>query len=193
MRRIALLLLLVTSACASLTTGRPTTAELTARAWHTTLERARTASDSGRHAEADALLASFASEHVGSPEANETLYWRGLFRLDPANRTHDVADALAMLNAYLVAPATDSTAQAHRTEATILRRTALELERLHRAVATATAAAEAASRNAAAAAAAPRPADTSAKDEEITRLKKELEAATDELNRIKRRLSPGRP
>lgn len=192
MRRLALILLLGASACASLATGRPSAAEVTARAWRTTLDHARAASDSGRHAEADRLLATFAAEHAGSPEASETLYWRGVYRLDPANRTHGIPDALEMLNAYLVAPATDSAAQAHRSEATILRRTALELERLQRAVATATAAAETASRNAATAAAATRPADTS-KDEEIARLRKELEAANDELSRIKRRLSPGRP
>lgn len=166
----------------------PSATELTRQEWDRARADARAAVEGDRHARADTLLAAFAAQHPGTPEATETLYWRGVYRLDPANRTHSPADAIAMLDAYLAAFPADS-ADRFRAEAVVLRRTAASVDRLSKAVATA-AAATVASRPAGTEGA--RPAEPS-KDEEIARLKSELEKATDELNRIKRRLSAPRP
>ncbi|HYD51605.1 MAG TPA: hypothetical protein VEA99_03215 [Gemmatimonadaceae bacterium] len=186
MRRVALVALLFTSACAQLFARGPSPAELTQVEWERTLVQARVYADSARHVDADRLLATFAAQYAGTPQANETLYWRGVYRLDPANRTHRVADALEMLNAYL-ATRPDSANPRYQWEAAVLRRTALEIDRLNRAVVAANSATEAASRSAAPAATA-RPSADGSKDEEIARLRRELDSARDELNRIKRRL-----
>ena len=191
MRRLALATLLLLGGCATLGTRRADPAAARRVEWLRTLEQARVWTDSARHVDADRLLATFAAQYAGTPEANETLYWRGVYRLDPANRTHTSGDALEILNAYLASPPADSGHAVMHAEARVLRRTALELQRLQRALSTANAATDAARASSSAnVPTTPRPAESTAKDEEIARLKEELRKQTDELERIKNRLRP---
>lgn len=180
--------LLATAACAPLRRS-PTAAELTVREWSQALADARVAAESGKHADADRVLATFASRHPGTPQAMETLYWRGLYRLDAANRVHTATDALAMLDAYLLARPADTTVYPFRHEVVVLRRVAAATEQLGRALASA-------QRERAASPpppADPRPVDVAARDQEIQRLRDELTATKAELDRIKRRLATPRP
>jgi hypothetical protein len=184
MRAAALLILSGLAACSPMRRG-PSPDVLIAQEWAVSLESARSYADSGRHEDADRLLAAFAAQHPGTPYATETLYWRGVYRLDPSNKLHTAAEAAQMLDAYLAAR--PNATNGYQAEATVLRRMATQVEQLGRAVTAANAAAEAARQTPATAPEA-KPADTS-KDQEIARLKSELEKTTDELNRIKKRLS----
>lgn len=190
---LGLALLLVTGACSRLHRA-PSPETVREREWTQTLADARAASEGGRHVDADRQLAAFASRYPGTPEATETLYWRGLYRLDAANRTHTAADALQLLDAYLAARPADTLGYPFRPEAMVLRRIAAQTDQLGRALASARSDAAAAARaNAPAPARDPSTADVAAKDAEIERLKEELRKANDELDRIKTRLQRRRP
>ena len=145
------------------------------REWPTTLQRAQAAAEAGRFDAADSALAEFSARHPSSPEANETLFWRALFRLDPANPAASASDAVTDLTAYLASPGRHQ----HLVEARALRRAALLADSL--------AGAPARRAEAGAASAA------TDKDTEIARLREELKKATEELERIKRRLSTPTP
>jgi chaperonin cofactor prefoldin len=154
-----------------------------ARDWVTTLTIAKTAAAEGRFNDADRTLYDFARQYGSAPEAHEVTYWRAVFKLDPANRGGSTRTAIEQLDAYLA----DSTNATHRTEAALLRRVALELDSLQqpRPVATTTELVE------------PDHTDDSARaaqreqalQTEIQRLKDQLDKATAELDRIKRRLT----
>lgn len=186
-RRLAALGLLALGACAPIRRG-PSATELTQREWTQALADARVAAESGKHADTDRVLATFASRHPGTPQATETLYWRGLYRLDAANRVHTATDALAMLDAYLLARP-DTSVQPFRHEVVVLRRVAAATEQLGRALATAQRERTAAPPPPAD----PRPVDVAARDQEIARLRDELARTQAELERIKRRLATPRP
>ena len=145
------------------------------REWPSTLQRAQAAAEVGRFDAADSALAEFSARHPSSPEANETLFWRALFRLDPANPQSSASDAATDLTAYLARAGRHQ----HLVEARALRRAALLADSL--------AGAPARRAEAGAASAA------TDKDAEIARLKEELKKATEELERIKRRLSTPTP
>ncbi|HEY2852415.1 MAG TPA: hypothetical protein VGJ18_06180 [Gemmatimonadaceae bacterium] len=180
MRRTRLLVVLAAIGCA---TGKnasvPATGE---RDWGTTLAKAEIAVSERRYADADRLLAEFANQNPASDGAVESLYWRGLIELEPANHDGAPSTAAALFEAYNKAEGP----LPHRIEADILRHLALHLESSAQpAVATA---APAATPSTSA------PADIKAKDTEIQRLKDELAKANDELERIKRRLTaPTKP
>ena len=172
MRRLTLLLaatfLLGTSACIHKPSFMRPAAE---RDWPATYLAAQGAADRGSYADADKTLADFAAAHPGSPQALETTYWRAVYKLDPANKDASTKDAIAGLDRYLATP--DGT---HRGEATTLRRIAVQLSSLDRALS------------------APTGDDTAAsRDEEVKKLKDELQATKDELERIKRRLAAPKP
>ncbi|HWE42337.1 MAG TPA: hypothetical protein VG432_07525 [Gemmatimonadaceae bacterium] len=141
------------------------------RDWPAAYLAAQTAADRGAYAEADRTLADFASSHPGSAQATESGYWRAVYKLDPANKDASTRDAIAGLDRYLAAP--DGT---HRGEATTLRRIAVQLQSLDRAL-SATKADEGAA----------------ARDEEVKKLRDELQATKEELERIKRRLAAPKP
>ncbi len=124
----------------------------------------------GRYGVADKLLAEFATKYPASPEAVDAMYWRALYKLDPANQTGSPHDAAALLDGYLATPNAP-----RRTEAALLRRVAAALEVRQ-------------------AAAAVPPKTDQATTDELTRLKDELAKANAELERIKRRLAqPTKP
>ena len=142
------------------------------RDWPAAYLAAQSAADRGAYAEADKDLADFAASHANTPQALESGYWRAVYKLDPANKDASTKDAIAALDKYLGA----SPDGAHRGEATTLRRIAVQLQSLDRALS------------------AQKPDETAAtRDEDVKKLKDELQATKDELERIKRRLAAPKP
>ena len=141
------------------------------REWPAAYRAAQTAADRGAFGDADKTLAEFAASHANSPQALESGYWRAVYKLDPANKDASTKEAIAGLDRYLADP--DGT---HRGEATTLRRIATQLQSLDRAIN------------------APKADDAAAtRDEEVKKLRDELQATKDELERIKRRLAAPKP
>ena len=183
-RRIAVLGLLATNGCV---TGRVAPApEGPSNDWGQTLAQAVGAALQRRYADADRLLADYASRFPGTEGAAESAYWRGVIALEPANHDGSPQVAAALFDTY----AKSSGALPHRLEADILRHLALQL-------ATSTAAANSPGVQATSGTSSgsnDRSADVKARDAEIQRLKDELAKANDELERIKRRLTaPTKP
>jgi hypothetical protein len=147
--------------------------------------------DSGRYASADSALTAFRLRWPGTIAAAEVLYWRGLLRLDPVNPATSTRDGLADLEAYR----SGGPLHARSLEAHVLRRLVRQADSLR--------AASAYERSAAATspvAASPAAALPSAwrdtvrtRDEEIARMRAELETSQAELERLRRRLKPTRP
>ena len=98
------------------------------------------------------------------PSALESGYWRAVYKLDPGNKDANTREAITGLDRYLAAPDGN-----HRGEATTLRRLAGQLLSLDRAL--------------------NQKADEPARDEELKKLRDELQATKEELERIKRRLA----
>ena len=146
------------------------------RSWPATYLSAQGAADRGAYDDADKALADFAKSHPNTAQAAEAGYWRAVYKLDPANKGASTREAITALDAYLASANID-----HRGEATTLRRIAAQLLSLDRALAqkpdeSPSAAATAKSR-----------------DEEVQKLRDELQATKDELDRIKRRLAAPKP
>ena len=184
-RRIAVLGLLATNGCV---TGRVVPApEGPSNDWGQTLTQAVGAALQRRYADADRLLADYASRFPGTQGAAESAYWRGVIALEPANHDGSPQVAAALFDTY----AKSSGALPHRLEADILRHLALQLPTSSTMAASspgvqATSGTSSGSND--------RSADVKAKDAEIQRLKDELAKANDELERIKRRLTaPTKP
>ena len=142
------------------------------RDWPAAYLAAQGAADRGAFADADRTLGDFAAAHPNTPAALESGYWRAVYKLDPANKDASTRDAIAALDRYLAAPN-----GAHRGEATTLRRIAVQLSSLDRALS----------------AQKPDEATAASRDEEVKKLKDELQATKDELDRIKRRLAAPKP
>lgn len=174
-----LVLLLGASACAS----RPRWMQSKpARAWPETLASAQRAAAAGKYAEADRELERFSKEHGGTPQGDESVFWRALFMVDPANKDARAREAIPLLDLYL----TRSERPRH-AEALVLKRTAQAIDALARA---------AVDRQPVASlpAGTPRTApEDAARDEELVKLREELARTQDELERIKRRLAAPRP
>lgn len=179
MTRYAILFALALGGCV---TGRATLHGPDAkREWPSVLTRVEAAAGAGRYAEAERLLTDFAMRYPDTDEAQETAYWRGVFKLDPANRDGAPSIARMLLEGYLRAEG----ALQHRTEAEVLRQLAVRIETLS---------SMGASPGASPITTTDRPAELKAKDAEIQKLKEELAKANDELERIKRRLAqPAKP
>ena len=178
-RRSAIVGLLVAQGCISGRLGPGSVAN--APDWPQTLAQAEAAASERRYADADRLLANFATLHPGTEGAVESAYWRGVLALEPANQDASPQVAIAFFDTY----GKSSGALPHRLEADVLRHVAQKLLSLSTpTVATTTPSGATASA----------PADLKAKDAEIQRLKDELAKANDELDRIKKRLTaPTKP
>ena len=172
------------------------------RTWAATLTSAQVAVERGHYAVADSALADFAEGHVGTPEAAESDYWRGVFALDPRNPQQSGAAAVEALDAYFATAAP----RVHDTEAGVLRRTAQLLASLQTATQTATSTADAARTQAdsirvdANSARVARASRERSEDEAVQRLRDSLDkvvtqltATTQELERIKKRLGTPPP
>jgi hypothetical protein len=183
-------LLLNSAACISVTTPR-FLRPAPEREWKPTLEQAQSFAATGRAAEADALLATYAASYPATPGAREALYWRSLIQLQ-SGLVSENGPAM-MLNRYM----TERGAE-HAIEAATLYRVATRVDSLSRAanalttkvmisdgeVASAkdkTADAKADTKAAVA--------DTKDLDAENRKLRAELAAAREELERIKKRLA----
>jgi hypothetical protein len=163
--------------------ARSTAPELSA--WSATLDSARRLASDSQYAAADTLLAVFARGAPGTAEANEALFWHGVLLLAPANpggSTHAAAEAF---DGYLASDATE-----HRAEATALQRTTRAIDSLSR------------SRSLDSLPAlhlvmSDDSSKTSAREQEMAKLVKQLQDSlnktTAELDRIKKRLSTGKP
>lgn len=153
--------------------------------WAVTAAAAQRAVDAGEHPRADTMLVQFAEAHPQTPEALEAVYWRGVIALDPGNPAGSPALAGAAFDYYLGEPSA-----VRRAEVLVLRRLATRLELLND-LALALSLGE---RNTAAALATGRaPSSGDARDAEIARLKEELRKATEELDRIRKRVTQPPP
>ncbi len=144
----------------------------------TTMAQAAQEVGAGRYGVADRLLTDYSARYPSTSEAADALYWRALYRLDPANPNASPREAVQLLDSYI---ATNS--GTHKSDAQALRRVASALE----ARATASANSTTTSRIEA-----PKSEDKS-KDEELQRVREELAKANAELERIKRRLAQPKP
>lgn len=135
---------------------------------------------SGRDSSADSTLGEFADRHEGTPQARESLYWRGLYRLNPDNHAFTPRDALVVIDQYLAGGGD----QPRYDEALVLRNTAIALDIQRTPPAPEPIA--------------PAPVDTASgvaqqREEEIKRLNAELQRTQAELDRIRKRLGTPRP
>ena len=142
------------------------------RHWPAAFLSAQSAAAGGRYADADRMLADFARQYPDTPESDESLYWRAVYKLDPANEAANTREAIAGLDGYL----NSSRSSVHRGEAITMRRLAQQMLALDRAL------------NVKPGAPSDRP-----RDEEVQKLREELQATRDELERIKRRLAAPKP
>jgi hypothetical protein len=163
--------------------ARTTAPELSA--WSATLDSARRLASDSQYAAADTLLAVFARSAPGTAEANEATFWHGVFLLAPANSgasTHAAAEAF---DSYLGSGAT-----AHRAEAIALQRTTRVIDSLSqlRSLDSLPAMHLVVSDDST---------KTSAREQETAKMVKQLQDSlnktTAELDRIKKRLSTGKP
>jgi hypothetical protein len=179
-RAARLLVLCVTlGACRSgqVSTGTPQPAPRAE--WHATLAQASLDVSAGRYAVADRVLMDFTTRNPSSADAAEAMYWRALYKLDPANQSPNPKEAALLLDGYLA-----SFEAPRKAEAAMLRRLATLLETR-----------VAAPNVGGGTTLVPKvelPPDK-AKDDEIQRLKDELAKANAELERIKRRLAQPKP
>jgi hypothetical protein len=173
--------------------------------WNLTLSTARNHAATGDFDGADSALARYGRLNSSTPSSLEATYWRALFKMDPANRSASLPEAMASLDQYLA----DTRPRDHIPEAATLRRLAGQLDGLNKVTASALEKAKDAQATAATANAAANDANNAARDavnkaaesttpvptaEEVKRLKDELAKANAELDRIRKRLStPAKP
>lgn len=136
--------------------------------WVATSAAARAALDAGRFAAADSILAAFERAEPDSPDVSESAFWRVLVRADPRNPAFSPADARAAIEAYLANPNAR-----RRPEASVMLHMLSLSDSLRAGQAAQRSAAEARDRT---------------RDEELQRLRDDLQRAQAELERIKRRL-----
>jgi hypothetical protein len=178
----ALLAGVLGAACTMPPNRYSTLGPLAEREWPAALAQVQLFVQERRFDEAERILVDFSQRYPNTREDTETLFWRGLYRLDPANRSADGHIATDLFGAYLRSemPIT------HRSEAETLQRVAVHMETLREVTNPPPATTTSTSSD--------RTAELRARDAEIQRLKDELAKANDELERIKKRLAvPTKP
>lgn len=78
----------------------------------------------GRYAAADSVLLAFERAHPGTRAAEETVFWRALYKLDPRSSAAARAEGRALMDAYAASPTTSW----YRGQANVLRHIAREIE-----------------------------------------------------------------
>jgi hypothetical protein len=141
--------------------------------WVGTLAAVRSAVDSGQFAAADSILTAFERSEPDSPDASESAFWRAMLRADPRNPAFAPGEARAGLEAYVASPSVR-----RRTEASVMLRMLALSDSLRAAQAAHRAAADARDR---------------AREEEMQKLRDDLQKTQAELDRIKRRLGSPKP
>jgi hypothetical protein len=153
--------------------------------WSATLDSAQRLASDSQYAAADSLLAAFVRTATDSERANEATFWRGLFLLGTANTAASVHAAAEAFDSYL-----GSGAATHRTEAIALQRTARVLDSLRQARSLD-------SLPAVHLVVSDDSSKSSAREQEMAKTVKQLQDSlnktTAELERIKKRLSTGKP
>lgn len=172
----AFVLLLALAGCSRFSRPEPPTV---AEQWTALLAHVASEVQDGRYGTVERLLREFQQSHPNAPEAAEALFYRALYRLEPANPGASAREAGALLDTYL----SSTVVSPRRVDAVLLRHLATALETRLAPVPTVTGAG---------AASGPRE-DTKGKDDEIARLKDELSKANAELERIKRRVAKPKP
>jgi hypothetical protein len=154
-------------------------------AWIATLDSAQRLAADSQFAMVDTLLSEFAQGTPGSIGAQEAVFWRGVFLLEPANKIGNVQDARATFDDYLASPGR----LPHRSEAIVLRRTAQLIDSLTQSRSTDTVPATTLVVS-----------DSSKATEREAEMAKMVKVLQDSLNktnaeleRIKKRLSTGKP
>jgi hypothetical protein len=148
------------------------------RMWATTRDAVVLMQRRGEAAQADSLLTEFRSQYAGTPAATDALFWRAMLRADPASTISSTRAAQADLAAY---QASEEAPPLH-VPAGVVRRLLVQNDSLRQVVSTT---------RAAAALLVPRD-SLKPRDEEIARLRSELEQSRAELERVRRRLAPPR-
>jgi hypothetical protein len=141
---------------------------------------------------ADSVLRAFAGRFPGTPAAAETVYLRALLRLDPTGEGTPTPEALRDVRTLLDAYIAGGPLQEHYVESVVLRRVTTRFDSLYADADAARAASGVQAAQGALLSAAARD-SMKARDDELTRLRTELDATKAELERIRRRLAPPRP
>ena len=151
--------------------------------WRTTLDSAQRLAADSQYAAADSLLVTYANGAPGTPEANEATFWRGVFLLAPQHTDSSVHGAQEDGHGDLYA-------DEHRAEAMALRRTTRVIDSL-----TKTRSLD--SLPAVHLVVSDDSTKQSAREQEMAKTVKQLQDSlnktTAELERIKKRLSTGKP
>jgi hypothetical protein len=153
--------------------------------WRATFDSAQRLAAASQFAAADSLLLAFANEAPDTPEANEATFWHGIFLLAPQHTDSSVHGAAEAFDDYLESGATE-----HRTEAIALQRTTHVIDSLtkSRLLDSLPAMHLVVSDDST---------KSSAREQELSKTVKQLQDSlnktTAELERIKKRLSTGKP
>jgi hypothetical protein len=157
----------------------------TDEAWLTTLDSAQQLAADSQYAAADTLLIAFALSSPESAGAYEATFWHGVFLLEPANTQGSAKSAADAFDSYV-----RSGAEAHRAEAVVLKRASRVIDSLSKARSMDSVPAvhllvsdDSAKLNA-------REAEMA---KTVRLLQDSLNKTTAELDRIKKRLSTGKP
>jgi hypothetical protein len=148
--------------------------------WALAFTTAQQAAAAGDYVRADTTLMAYMRANPGTPEALDAVFWRGMLAIDPSNPQASATMAVAAFDDYLRGGST----LLRRQEAEVMRRLALRLP--------ATAPAHG-PRHAAVAGGEVAIERGDPRDEEIRKLKDELQKATEELERIRRRIATPPP
>lgn len=197
LRALAIGAVALSTACVSVTPPRFLQVS-SDRDWTATFARANALAAQGHIAQADSLLAHYATTYPSAPQSVEADYWRALFTLKSPAATQSISQAIPLLQRYVAAgPSTQ-----HWIEADALLRVASRVDTLTRVAAIYISRGEVSTDAAAASAAAAAKvdanakadakaasADTKALEEEIRKLRDELAKSKEELERIKKRLA----
>ena len=136
--------------------------------WVATLEQVKAAAAIGQFATADSILTAFERMAPQAPEVPESVFWRTMLRADPRNPAFSPADARHALEAYVSDPAAE-----RRIEANVMLRMLVLSDSLRTAQVAQRAAADARDK---------------ARDDEVQKLRDDLQRTQAELDRIKKRL-----
>lgn len=183
--RIGRLLLVGAAVAIGCTHPRARTPAPDPTGWRTTLDSAQRLASDSQYAAADSLLTAFESSAPNTPEANEATFWRGVFLLAPQHTDSSLRGAAQAFDQYLGSGAT-----AHRAEAVALQRTTHMLDSLTK-VRTLD------SLPAVHLVVSDDSTKSTAREQELSKTVKQLQDSlnktTAELERIKKRLSTGKP
>ncbi len=119
---IALSVALALGACAS-TGPKAEPGSPSPEAWGAVLNAADGFANAGRHSAADSALLAFARAHPGTRAAEEIVFWRALYKLDPRSSAATRAEGRTLMESY----AASANASWYRGQANVLRFLAREI------------------------------------------------------------------